>query len=235
MAWPLAVVVVVALVAAAKAGRDVDGAAVVIALRAPTQGAERVVMKLSPLVQLKASLAAGDEATLFGIKVVALHKPALEPKPSSLRTIVTEARTKQAELRPPPRRERWTRARAGERRAVRTRKVWRVRAYAKASPPVAQPGPAVAAASPSPNAPARIPGRAIALGADDRQLEESKSFGFKLGERTSLRVGSMSSMMPAQGPDDANGHDYKHPSRANEDVEAATRPGAAVGLTFDLN
>lgn len=230
-------------IAGAQAGRGPDEPSVVLDLRAQSHGSDRVILTLGRQAPVRLSLAAADEEALFGIKV-AHHKPEVERTAlAPTQAIAPEAPIVQPELRPAPRRERWTRTRAGERRTIRTRKWKRARAYAKARVPVvpvaAPSTPAlaanIAATTPAaPQAPARTPGKAIALSDDYRPVEEGEPLGFKLGNRTSLRLGSLSSMVPTHADDD-DARDFKHPSRSRDEDEASERKGAAVGLTFDLN
>jgi len=233
MGWPVAAVMVVALgIAGAHADRGSQDS-VIIDLRAPPGAADRVILTLHRQSPVRLSLAAVDEAALFGINVAHHKREAVAPVPQP--AVVVEAPIKRAELRQPPRRETWTRTRAGARHVARSRKAKRSRGLAKAPPAVASAATtAVAAALPTSPAPVRAPRKAIALRDEYQPVEESPKLGFKLGQRTSLRVGSLSSMVaPAANDDELSG--FKHPSRSNDEVEAWQRSGAAVGLTFDLN
>jgi len=81
--------------------------------------------------------------------------------------------------------------------------------------------------------PPRRSSAAVAV-SDGAVPSRNPSLGFSLSERTSLKVGPLSSMMPDYRADTVHG-DFQERWRLTDERDAAQDAGAAVGMTFKLN
>jgi hypothetical protein len=192
-----------------------DGAPVVIDLRHPTYS---VILRIDQAPMVMSSLPAADERSLFGV----------EPAP----LITDEADVPEPTVIEAPRR------RLATVHSVRRKAGGLQRAVPGAAlpetidVPVAPEKADLAVMELA--APPRRSSASVALADDAGTAAASAALGFRLGERTSLRVGPLSSMVPDYRADTAHG-DFQERWRLRDERDASQDAGAAVGMTFKLN
>lgn len=191
-------------------------ASVVIDLRRPNYS---VILRIDQAPVVLSSLPAADERSLFGIETKAAVVTPVEP------SVVEPPVTAAAPLK----------RYAALKTARPKRAVQRV-----------LPGPSLTEAVEVPVASEKAdlavmelaapPRRSstVAVAESEVQMPERPSLGFNLGERTSLRVGPMSSMVPDYRAESAHG-DVQERWRLHDERDASQGAGAAVGMTFKLN
>jgi hypothetical protein len=199
--------------AATQAGlKPSSGGAVVLDLQRPSYS---VVLRIDQAPIVMSSLPAADEHALFGVEA----KPAVAAAPESP-TVVSDAPRQQFAAR------RTVRRKAAFQRAL--------------------PGDSVAQTVEVPVAPEKADLAVMELAAPPRRSStaiaavdsaastERPSLGFSLSDRTSLKVGPLSSMVPNYRADTTHG-DFQERWRLQDERDASQGAGAAVGMTFKLN
>jgi hypothetical protein len=197
-----------------------DGAPVVLDLR---RASYSVILRIDQAPMVMSSLPAADERSLFGIAVEPPTAAALSDESTIPQPVAAEA----------------PRKRFAAMRTVRRKSA----SFQRALPadPVAQTVDVPVAPEKADlavmelAAPPRSSTRAsVALADDATASAERPSLGFSLGNRTSLKVGPLSSMVPSYSADTAHG-DFQERWRLKDERDAAQDAGAAVGMTFKLN
>jgi hypothetical protein len=241
--WLIAAVVVGVAVIGARADRgdgrvtllikNVEHSAPHIILPLKTSS-DHVVLALNKVPQDANAMAAADERALFGI--------AASPAPPREELAGAEVLSEPAAGAEPPRKV--SRAHRYRDRCGRICKVKRAasRSRARSDSPKRAPEAVVAAKAPEvavdPAATTHVDFKAppsaragtTALVGDD--VSSSQSGGIALDERTSLNVGSLSTIMPARAPDNGVGTGG---ASLKDERDDPSRSGAAVGVTFKLN
>jgi hypothetical protein len=194
-----------------------NGAPVVIDLRRPSYS---VVLRIDQAPMVMSSLPAADERSLFGIVAKPSVAVALSEAPAAVPPAVSEAP-----------RKRFAALRTVRRKAAFQRALPGASVAETVEVPVVPEKADLAVMELA--APPRRSSTAIAA-TDSAAATERPALGFSLSDRTSLKVGPLSSMVPSYSADTAHG-DFQERWRLNDERDASQGAGAAVGMTFKLN